>query len=500
MKSVRNLNRFAKLLFVSFSFCNISLGKMVNDMPKSITVDIFNIPAKLSHRILGSASDYIITAQCLRTLVRMGKSGQIEGDLAEAWTISKDQRTYTFSIKKGLKFSNGDEIRPRDVSESLDHPEFKKTAIHFDFSNIESIESQNNLVVIRLKRPDPHFISHLTQPEFGTFHVSDRGAEPAKLKVTSGPFYIEKSSHNEVILKENPYRYEEGPKEVRFVALKQSKFQAIKNGKVDMALLWEDPSKELYDSFVKSGHFDILKPHIGFTFWITLNPNSGAMKDFLFRRKFQTVLKSYFVKSFSPTASWEVANQLFLPGGPGRISDDWLNKFWLNEPKFKGKKEKIVVKGLLSKGFQFSSQLKKAIEVACDEMGLDLKITTYENQTEFMNKLKDDSWDFYAINNDFSSYELVKNLIVTFNKEKPLIQFPKNERKIQELWDDVRSSILVEQRYANTEKLAKMLLSEALIVPLVYKNIPILKRKEIDLSAWSHLFPEFSFWKVRFKK
>jgi peptide/nickel transport system substrate-binding protein len=118
-----------------------------------------------------------------------GRTDEFDPKLAENWTISADGLTYTFIIRTGVKFQNGDNLTPQDVVYSIKRAMVRDINggpvwmllepligvgtmstrdengnIVIPFENIDnSVNVENGLVVFHLKQPYDPFIQILAQ-------------------------------------------------------------------------------------------------------------------------------------------------------------------------------------------------------------------------------------------------------------------------------------------------------------------------------------------------
>jgi peptide/nickel transport system substrate-binding protein len=121
---------------------------------------------------------------------------KIIGDLAESWTISKDQKAYTFKIHKGVKFHDGSLLTARDVKASYDHfifpPQGVVSTRKAFYSMVEKVEAPDDrTVVFHLKWPAASFLGSLASPWNFIYKAEILAKDPQWYKknvMGSGPF------------------------------------------------------------------------------------------------------------------------------------------------------------------------------------------------------------------------------------------------------------------------------------------------------------------------
>ncbi|MET4326712.1 peptide/nickel transport system substrate-binding protein [Bradyrhizobium sp. i1.15.2] len=94
------------------------------------------------------------------TLTKINEDGSTSPLLAESWTASPDLKTYTFKLRKGVKFHNGEPFDSAAVKFSFERNAVA-TSTNKDKSLFQSFESvaapDADTVVITLKNPEPNF-------------------------------------------------------------------------------------------------------------------------------------------------------------------------------------------------------------------------------------------------------------------------------------------------------------------------------------------------------
>lgn len=113
-------------------------------------------------------------------LVELDADGKLVGELAESWESSKDAKTWTFRLRKGVEFHNGKTLQADDVIASINHHrgEDSKSQGKPILEPIEEIRSDGpETVVVVLKGGNPDFAFLLEHFSLGIIPAKDGKAD-----------------------------------------------------------------------------------------------------------------------------------------------------------------------------------------------------------------------------------------------------------------------------------------------------------------------------------
>ena len=180
-------------------------------------------PPNLDAQIATDTTSGMILAHVQEGLVRYAKDGSIMAGMAEKWTVSPDGKTYTFTMRKNVKWSNGDPVTAADfefgIKRALDPATASEYAyILFDIANAEKanagevgldqvgVKANGNTLTITLKGPVPYFLSILCFPTAQPLNekffktVGDKYASDADKMLYNGPYFIKEWKHSDKMI------------------------------------------------------------------------------------------------------------------------------------------------------------------------------------------------------------------------------------------------------------------------------------------------------------
>ncbi len=139
-------------------------------------------------------------------LVKPTSDGDFIPAVAESYEISADSKTYTFKIRKNIKFHDGTQLTAEDVKYSIDRCAGADggTPLVAAFSNIESTVVDKDTVIITLKEPDTEFIPYLTAAV-----IPRNNPDPASNPIGTGPYmYVSRAPQENFVIKRFPDYYD----------------------------------------------------------------------------------------------------------------------------------------------------------------------------------------------------------------------------------------------------------------------------------------------------
>lgn len=487
--------KFFILIFGTL-FCSYSFGE---SKMFSIKADIFKMPEVVELSAVTTAGHYILSAHLVRCLTKVDRFGKIQSDLAKRWVHSNDHKTWRFWIGEE-KFSNGDQIQPTDVVASIQRQIVLGTGVHFPFSEILKVYlDDEKAIVILLKTPRTDFIYDISKPEFGVLHKSDALSKKGQLNfsISSGPYFISEKKNDFFYLKRNKYFLTDVQNEADLIFQSSSgeaSAEKLLKGTIEFLTTQQNLSEKSHKEIESSKLISAVKPHVAFSYWLSINTKSSNFRKKENRSKLQMLLR-YFSSPEIQAHVWQKADQLYLPDGAGRPTYEELKKSW----------EKILKK---AKDVEFKQKPKiKIIPLKMTNSLIDdlinylksfyeIELLSYTTEEELVKMIKSEDFDIKVSSNDFSSLDLSENLKTTFNNSRPYI-FLDSKSPIRSLMDLAAVTNDKSKQSEIYKNIGLSLLDDGLIAPLAYQRVWFYHKKNIDISRWSNTFPEISFWKVK---
>ncbi|MES3014510.1 MAG: ABC transporter substrate-binding protein, partial [Pseudomonadota bacterium] len=147
-------------------------------------------PTSASAAAIGEVVHYNI----LEGLTRINMDGSIVPLLAQSWSVDPDGKSYTFKLRKGVKFSDGEAFDASDVKFSFERakaPTSTNKAKRAVFDNIGRIDTPDaHTVIVVLNQPDGNFLFRMGE---NTAVILDprSATTTATTPVGTGPFKLD---------------------------------------------------------------------------------------------------------------------------------------------------------------------------------------------------------------------------------------------------------------------------------------------------------------------
>lgn len=228
-------------------------------------------------------------------LVSESLDGKFHPWIADKWTISDDQLTYTFTIREGVKFHDGTPLNAEAVRFNLQRWLDVKKAGSVP---IEAISADGNVVTVKLRKAYSPFLHDLSEPAQGfispasiqKYSKEERCAGGPGITVGSGPFKVLSRTPGRDLVFERNDDYNWGPKdaahqgkayldkvEQRFLKEDSVRVGAVESNQADIAT--GVPAISIEDIKAKP-HLKLLQtqqPGIPWSFW--LNQSKAPLDD-----------------------------------------------------------------------------------------------------------------------------------------------------------------------------------------------------------------------------
>jgi peptide/nickel transport system substrate-binding protein len=425
-------------------------------------------------------------------LVRVTKDGVgLEPDLAEKWTLAPDNVTYTFTLRDGLKFSDGSPLKASDVKFSLERlRDTKDSVMGSMYKVIAKIDAPDDkTVVITTDKPSAPLLSTLAMfaaaivPESV---VKAEGDDFGTKPIGAGAFILKDWAHGDKVeLVKNPNYWEASRVKLDgvqwiYVPDDNTRMLKLKAGEVDAAIFV--PFNMMAD-LAKDPNIDVHPDPSSREDFMIINEAKKPLDDVKVRTAIcQAIDREAIVKAVL-FGNGKVANS-FIPGGALYYNPD--NPTCKYDPDAAKKlladagQGNLSFRLLIEAGNSVNDQIAVLIKNDLAKIGINIDIVKEEGGQE---------WDTTVAGDYDLSIEYWTNDIIDPDEKATFALYGKDDNKsfytnynnprVTELIDQGRAEMDPAKRTAIYNEIQKTASTEVNWVDLYYSPFRNASRKNV---------------------
>ena len=405
-------------------------NKSGNTFILNVSAEPGSIDPQISTDIVGGSVNDLIT----EGLLKMDKNKKVTGGLAEKWDVSQDGLVWTFHLRDGIKWSNGDPITANDFKagwvRALD-PEVASEYSYmlYPIKNAENFNSgkakvedlgikviDDKTLEVTLGASTPYFDDLVTFKTYRPLNekffkeVGEEYATKSDKMLSSGPYILKSWVHDsEMKFEKNPNYYDQASLKVDNIVFKlisdnTAAFNAFKNGEIDATQITVSQAKE----FVKDPR--LVSTNDGSVWYLLMNNKLKELKNAKIRKAILMAVNREELAQTVLNGSGKAAKTL-VPSGigiKGIAKEDFTEEVPTIIPTFNVEEaKKLLAEGLKELGLDKMPKLEMIFndsgnnriiaeyvqESLNKNLGVDLQLSAMTFQ-ERISRMKQKDFDF----------------------------------------------------------------------------------------------------------